>query len=100
MKEKRVIKDSFIQKSIDICRCPEPCFCTVATTMYDNHTRERKCMKCWFEYCKRNNIEIDYENQSIFFALPPCFRRAVHGRNSAIFGGAPITQFYVLLCQM
>lgn len=62
MKEKRVIKDSFIQKSIDICRCPEPSLCTVATTMYDNHTRERKCMKCWFEYCKRNNIEIDYEN--------------------------------------
>ena len=66
MKEKRVIKDSFIQKSIDICRCPEPSFCTVATTVYDNHTRERKCMKCWLAYCKRNNIEIDYKNQSIF----------------------------------
>ena len=66
MKEKRVIKDSFIQKSIDVCRCPEPSFCTVATTMYDNHTRERMCMKCWLAYCKRNNIEIDYENQSFF----------------------------------
>ena len=62
MKEKRVIKDSFIQKSIDMCRCPEPSFCTVATTMYENHTRERMCMKCWLAYCKRNNIEIDYEN--------------------------------------
>lgn len=76
MKEKRVIKDSFIQKSIDICRCPEPSFCTVATTMYENHARERMCMKCWLAYCKRNNIEIDYENQSIFCA-------------SSMFFGAP-----------
>ena len=45
MKEKRVIKDSFIQKSIDICRCPQPCSCPAVTTMYDKKKKERKRMK-------------------------------------------------------
>lgn len=62
MKEKRVIADSFIQQKIDVCGCPEASFCTVATTGYEKHQRERTCMKCWLEYCRRNGIEIDYEN--------------------------------------
>ena len=62
MKEKRVIADSFIQQKIDVCGCPEASFCTVATTGYEKHKRERICMKCWLEYCQRNGIEIDYEN--------------------------------------
>lgn len=49
-----------IDQAVENNKCPAPMFCTVATTCYDSHTRERKCLKCWLEYCKVNNIEIDY----------------------------------------
>ena len=49
-----------IDKAIENNQCPVPMFCTVATTCYDSHTRERKCLKCWLEFCKIHNIEIDY----------------------------------------
>lgn len=57
----RIIADSYIQKQIDDCKCPESMYCTVATTSCSQHERERKCMLCWFYYCKTNNISIDYE---------------------------------------
>lgn len=50
-----------IDSAVENNRCPEPAFCTVATTVYDSHTRERKCLKCWLEFCKTHNIEIDYD---------------------------------------
>lgn len=50
-----------IDSAIENNRCPEPAFCTVATTVYDSRTRERKCLKCWLEFCKTHNIEIDYD---------------------------------------
>lgn len=55
-----IMKISEIDKAVEDNKCPERMFCTVATTCYDNHTRERKCLKCWLDYCKANNIEIDY----------------------------------------
>lgn len=54
-------KDEDIQKSIDECKCPEPMFCTIATTCYEQHERERICMKCWLEWCDKNGVDIDYE---------------------------------------
>lgn len=50
-----------IDNAIENNQCPVPMFCTVATTCYDSHTRERKCLKCWLEFCKIHNIEIDYD---------------------------------------
>ena len=50
-----------IDFAVENNRCPEPAFCTIATTVYDSHTRERKCLKCWLEFCKTHNIEIDYD---------------------------------------
>ena len=49
-----------IDNAIENNQCPVPMFCTVATTCYDSYTRERKCFKCWLEFCKIHNIEIDY----------------------------------------
>ena len=49
-----------IDNAIENNKCPTPMFCTVTTTYYDSHTRERECLKCWLEYCKTHNIEIDY----------------------------------------
>lgn len=56
-----IIRISTIEKAIDECKCPEPMFCTIATTCTTCHERERACLKCWLAYCQRNNIEIDYE---------------------------------------
>lgn len=56
----RKIKDSDIQKKIDECKCPEPMFCTVATTYYEPPERERMCMKCWVRWCDENGVKIDY----------------------------------------
>ena len=50
-----------IDNAIENNQCPVLMFCTVATTCYDSHTRERKCLKCWLEFCKIHNIEIDYD---------------------------------------
>ena len=49
-----------IDNAVENNKCPERMFCTVATTCYDTHKRERMCLKCWLEYCKSHNIEIDY----------------------------------------
>lgn len=50
-----------IDKEIDSHRCPIICFCTVATTFYDQIEREHKCYLCWLDYCREHNIEIIYE---------------------------------------
>lgn len=50
-----------IDKEIDAHRCPEICFCTVATTCYDSIEREHKYYKCWLAYCKEHNITIIYK---------------------------------------
>ena len=49
-----------IDKQIDNFVCPGPFFCTVATTCYDEMTREHLCYKCWLSYCRENDIEIIY----------------------------------------
>jgi len=52
-----------IDNAVENNKCPAPLFCTVATTCYDSHTRERKCLKCWLEYCKANDYGgFEYEN--------------------------------------
>lgn len=54
------IKIQDINKAVENNKCPTPMFCIVATTCYDFHTRERICLKCWLQFCKEYNIEIDY----------------------------------------
>ena len=49
-----------IDKQIDEGKCPGLFWCTVATTCYPEWEREYKCYRCWKEYCKENEIEIDY----------------------------------------
>ena len=49
-----------IDSAVENNRCPAIMFCTVASTCYDSHTRERICLKCWLQFCKEHNIEIDY----------------------------------------
>ena len=49
-----------IDKQIDEGKCPGRFWCTVATTCYPEWEREHKCYRCWKEYCKENEIEIDY----------------------------------------
>ena len=49
-----------IDSTVENNRCPAIMFCTMATTCYDSHTRERICLKCWSQFCEENNIEIDY----------------------------------------
>ena len=49
-----------IDKQIDEGKCPGLFWCTVATTCYPEWEREHKCYRCWKEYCKENEIEIDY----------------------------------------
>ena len=50
-----------IDSAVENNRCPAIMFCTVATTCYDSHTREHICLKCWLQFCKEHNIEIDYK---------------------------------------
>ena len=50
-----------IDLAVENNRCPAIMFCTVATTCYDSYTREHICLKCWLQFCKENNIEIDYK---------------------------------------
>ena len=58
----KVLKEEFvgIDKQIDEGKCPGLFWCTVATTCYPEWEREHKCYRCWKEYCKENEIEIDY----------------------------------------
>lgn len=51
-----------IDKKIDEGKCPEPSLCTVGTTVYTEYEREHICYKCWLSYCKREGIEITYED--------------------------------------
>ena len=50
-----------IDSAIENNCCPAIMFCTVASTCYNPHTREHICLKCWLQFCKENNIEIDYK---------------------------------------
>lgn len=50
-----------IDKAVEELRCPGRYLCTVATTMYDNHARERRCLKCWLAHMKENDVEIIYD---------------------------------------
>ena len=50
-----------IDKNIEDNKCPGRYFCTVATTCYEEHKRERICLKCWLDAMKENGIEILYE---------------------------------------
>ena len=50
-----------IEEAIINCCCPEPMFCTIATTVATTHKRERTCLSCWLNYCYTNNIIINYE---------------------------------------
>lgn len=50
-----------IDKKIDEGKCPGHFYCTVATTEYPELEREHICYECWREYCKQNEIEIDYD---------------------------------------
>lgn len=58
----RIIRNSYIQKAINEHKCPAPSICDVATTVYEPKDRERKCLRCWLDYCEAENFEIDYEN--------------------------------------
>ena len=98
MKEKRVIKDSFIQKVL--------IFVDVLNQV--SVWLQQLCMIITHEKESAWSVGSNIVNETIlkltmrishFFAFRPCFRRAVHGRNSAILGGAPITQFYVLIAE-
>lgn len=53
-----------IDKQIDNYRCPAGMVCTVATTGYDEQKRENICYHCWKNYCKENNIEIIYGEET------------------------------------
>lgn len=57
------IKISEIDAMVEKGNCPARMFCTVATTCYTPHQRERECLKCWLNYCKEMNYEIDYEEE-------------------------------------
>lgn len=50
-----------IDRMIDKGICPEPSYCTVATTYYTIEEKEHICYKCWLQYCKTEGIEIEYE---------------------------------------
>lgn len=55
------IEENYIEARVNEYKCPEPMFCTVATTGYTPGERKHACMMCWFEWCKRNNIEVIYD---------------------------------------
>ena len=50
-----------IDKMIDENKCPTRMFCVVATTGMSAQEKEHHCYLCWREYCRENNIEIDYK---------------------------------------
>lgn len=54
------IKIEEIDRNVEEHRCPGYFWCTVATTVYDSNTRERKCLRCWLDTMKERDIEIDY----------------------------------------
>lgn len=54
------IKIEEIDRNVEEHICPGYFWCTVATTVYDTHARERKCLMCWLDTMKERNIEIDY----------------------------------------
>lgn len=50
-----------IDKMIDENKCPTRMFCVVATTGMTREEAEHHCYLCWKDYCRENNIEIDYD---------------------------------------
>lgn len=50
-----------IDRMIDENKCPTRMFCVVATTGMTRQEKEHQCYLCWREYCRENNIEIDYK---------------------------------------
>ena len=54
------IKIEEIDRNVEEHRCPGYFWCTVATTVYDTHARERRCLRCWLDTMKERNVEIDY----------------------------------------
>ena len=59
MEARKIIIDDKIDKG----QCPGLYFCTVATTGYDQITREHQCYICWKRYCIENNFEIGYQGE-------------------------------------
>ena len=54
------IKIEEIDRNVEEHRWPGYFWCTVATTGYDTHTRERKCLRCWLDTMKERDVEIAY----------------------------------------
>ena len=54
------IKIEEIDRNVEEHRWPGYFWCTVATTVYDTHTRERKCWRFSLDTMKERYIEIDY----------------------------------------
>lgn len=50
-----------IDKAIEECKCPGRYFCTVASTCYEPHERERICLKCWLDHMRENEVEVVYD---------------------------------------
>lgn len=50
-----------IDKAVEEHKCPGRYFCTVATTGYDQHRRERICLQCWLDHMKENEVEVVYD---------------------------------------
>ena len=57
----QTIRIEEIDKNVENHKCPGYFFCTVATTCYEPHTRERMCLRCWLDTMKERNIEVLYE---------------------------------------
>lgn len=60
---KQTINIREIDKSVEDHKCPGYYWCTVATTGYDAHTRERMCLRCWLEVMNERNIEVVYDEE-------------------------------------
>ena len=57
----KYMKIQEIDNAVENRQCPEPSLCVVATTYDEPYIRERLCLKCWLQFCKIHNIEIDYD---------------------------------------
>lgn len=57
----KTIRIEEIDKNVEDHKCPGYFWCTVATTCYESHERERMCLRCWLDVMKENGVEILYE---------------------------------------
>lgn len=57
----KTIRIEEIDKNVEDHKCPEYFWCTVATTCYELHERERMCLRCWLNVMKEKGVEILYE---------------------------------------